>query len=241
MRWRLPPMSIRASAWAFRWPPICPTRSIKRRSVARSPRRGSTSGRRLGAMGSPTSLPMRSPAMAHPGDTDVAGAFALNLEVPLPPNPLNIPQPTLPALPVPIPIPINLPQLPQIIPPPTGAEQSAFIRSGAHLTLLGGNDLNVHTAYQGNYEALAHADTGGSVGVGPSIAGNAIAQRVLSRDRRCHHYRHPRRRRRPHRYQRNNWHDVYFHGDGRFRRAGSAPVSRQPWHSTTTTSTRSRG
>ena len=91
-----------------------------------------------------------------------------------------------------------------------------------HLTLLGGNDLNVHTAYQGNYEALA-CRYWRQRGRRPIDCRERHCTAMLSRDRRCHHYRHPRRRRRPHRYQRNNWHDVYFHGDGRFRRrAGHA-------------------
>ncbi|MBI3839031.1 MAG: hypothetical protein HY288_14015, partial [Planctomycetia bacterium] len=112
-------------------------------------------------------------------DTGVAGALALNLGIPLPIAPINIPLPTLPALPVPLPIPINLPTLPNI-PTPVGSQQNAVILSGANLTLLNGGDLNVHSDYQGNYQATAHADTGGSVGVGPSAATNATTQQTLA-------------------------------------------------------------
>jgi hypothetical protein len=112
----------------------------------------------------------------------VAGAFAVNFSAPLPLAPLNFPTPPLPGLPFPSPIPIpTLPTLPPV-PVPNGGQHAAVIQSGANLTLLNGGDLLVRSDFEANYDATADSSPQATalIGVGPSLAANAMTQRALA-------------------------------------------------------------
>ena len=115
----------------------------------------------------------------------IAGAFAVNYSNPgLPP--LNFPQtPQLPANFNGIPLPtILLPSLPNI-PGTTGGQNSAIVQSGAALTLLNGGDLQVQSNYVGHYTATSTSgpEVTATVGVGPSVAANAMTEQVRRRSR----------------------------------------------------------
>ncbi|HEY8536576.1 MAG TPA: hypothetical protein VIL25_08995, partial [Vicinamibacterales bacterium] len=65
---------------------------------------------------------------------------------------------------------------------PTGGVQAAVIQDGASVTLLDGGDLTVRSDYEGSYVAAASSTpaAGATVGVGPSLAANAMTLRSLA-------------------------------------------------------------